>query len=290
LPKTLSGGLLVHARISTNSISLDNTHPFVNDAYSLVHNGIIDNEGEQYEQKSTCDTEHALHHLTTKGAQGMVANVSGYYAIGALNRLTGELLVVKDHIANLNACYIPSLDSMAFGTSADQLREILKAADLAHTKVKAVKDNVALTFNRSGDLVSQIEITPLERRTAWDKDAYARSMGWDYDDYTYARHFPKEYERSGIKSEASTIPFNSKIEDDAPVASKWDDNAPIHFDFLDDNGNRIPNYRLDQLFIFTDSQNNVISAKEFMMLDDMSQYECEVVERATGEPVARRAG
>jgi predicted glutamine amidotransferase len=298
LPATFSGGLLVHARISTNTISLGNTHPFINKDYAIVHNGIVENEGAEYVRQSTCDSEHILHHLTIGGVEGMVKNISGYYAVGALNKNTGELTVIKDSIARLNACYVPSLDSMAFGTDATQLRAILKEVGLVHTKIKAIKDNVALVFNREGKLVSQSEIKPLERYN-YSKSDYYRSMGWDkHSDEVEAStppYYPNRYESSSSKALVpdNVVPLHTT---EPTTPEEWrirqaDDGAPVvaEFDFVDEAGNRIPNYRLDNLYIFMDSEGNQLTAAEFMALTDEEQQWVEILDRATHEPVARVA-
>jgi predicted glutamine amidotransferase len=291
-----SGGLLVHARISTNRIGLENTHPFINDSYALIHNGIVDNIGADYEQKSTCDTEHLLHHLTSSNVQGMVESVTGYYAIGALNRVTGELLVIKDDEANLNACYVPSLESMAFGTNADQLHAVLKAADLAHTRIKKVADNVALTFDRKGTLTSHFEIKPVKRAAnTYDTKSYYASMGWDYND-----SFEGSYDR--LRSSSNVVPMHTSepsIPKDIQRLRDIEDGiipdgAPNVRDFVpefaDDNGQPLPNYMIDKLYIIVDADGNEISADKFNMLDDLEQSFCEIIDRQTGESTARYAG
>jgi predicted glutamine amidotransferase len=296
-----SGGLIVHARISTNTISLTNTHPFVNSDYALVHNGIVDNIGPAYEQRTTCDSEHALEHLTSGGIDSMVGGISGYYAIGALNRKTGELLVVKDNIANLNACYVPSIESMAFGTNADQLHQVLKAAELSHTKIKAVKDNVALVFNRKGELVSQSEIVPAQAPKVWNQRDYERSMGLGKsssyldelyekygDDYETRFHYADRAKSNVVPMHPSeTVPLN-----DAERAIRAaDDGAPItECDFVDAQGYPVPYYRLDSEFIFCTMDGIQMSAEEFLELGEAEQELVEVLERKTGEPVARKAG
>lgn len=293
-----SGGLIVHARISTNTISLTNTHPFVNSDYALVHNGIVDNVGPAYEQRTTCDSEHALEHLTTGGIDSMVGGISGYYAVGALNRKTGELLVVKDNIANLNACYVPSIDSMAFGTNADQLHQVLKSAELSHTKIKAVKDNVALVFNRKGELVSQSEIIPTQAPKAWNQRDYERSMGYTskYDTDLYEKYGDDyetrfHYADRGAKNVVPMHPSETMPLNDAERAIRAaDDGAPItECDFIDAQGYPVPYYRLDSEFIFCTMDGTQMSAEEFLELNEADQELVEVLERRTGEPVARKA-
>lgn len=234
----------------------------------------------------------------------MVKNVSGYYAVGALNKNTGELTVIKDNIARLNACYIPSLDSMAFGTDAAQLRSILKAADLVHTKIKTIKDNVSLVFNREGKLVSQTEITPIERYN-YSKSSYYRSMGWQgeidaevegaYQDNVppyYPSRYTPELESKGLVPH-NVVPLHTTepVTPEEMRIRQADDGAPMvtEFDFVDESGNRIPNYRLDNLYIFMDSEGNQLTASEFMSLTDEEQQWVEILDRATHEPVARVA-
>lgn len=157
------GALIGHARMSTNSVALENSHPHRTQDYTLCHNGIVENIGESYIGLSTCDTEHLVYHLSTKGIDGMVSNVRGYYAVAALEHASGNLIVVKDGIASLFGCEIPSLDSLALSTSETQLRAILKAMKLKHTAIKPVSDNVALTFLPDGTLQSCTAISPVPR-------------------------------------------------------------------------------------------------------------------------------
>lgn len=158
----IKGSLIVHARFSTNSIALENSHPHRNETHTLVHNGVVNNEGETYQMQSTCDTEHLLHHLSSKGVHGMVKNVSGYYAVCAIEHDTGNLILIKDKKANLHGCYIESIDSLAFSTSAEHLKTILKTMKWKHTPIEAVTDNIACVFDRQGTLLSQETITPNE--------------------------------------------------------------------------------------------------------------------------------
>lgn len=156
----IKGSLIVHARYSTNSVSLGNSHPHRNETHTLIHNGVVNNEGESYPMKSTCDTEHLLHHLSTKGVHGMVKNVSGYYAVSAIEHASGNLILVKDDKAQLHGCYVDSIDSLAFSTSAEHLKSILKTMRWKHTPIEAVADNIACTFDRQGTLLSQEPIVP----------------------------------------------------------------------------------------------------------------------------------
>src|SRR5271165_3209655 len=52
---------IAHGRLSTNSISLLNTHPFTNGEVALIHNGVVrDPSGSLKNLVSTCDSEILL--------------------------------------------------------------------------------------------------------------------------------------------------------------------------------------------------------------------------------------
>jgi len=275
MPKKLSGALLVHARISTNQLGLINTHPFINEDWSLIHNGVVTNETDHVERKSSNDTEYLLHHLTHQGVDGMVSSVAGYYAVGAISRKTGDLLVVKDNIANLYACYIETLDSLAFGTSASQLESIIKTIGYKHSKITPVKDNMAFTFDKRGMLTSERAITPIARKTYNEADYYA-SMGYDT---------TGDYNRRS-ESVYSTESINKSIQiEDVP-----NDVPPVKcFDFIDEYGEPVPKHRLDSVFMFLDYNNQTMSADEFLDLDDVDQEYCDVYNRHTNELIERLA-
>jgi len=320
LPEVLSGGLLVHARISTNSVSMMNTHPFLNKKWAMIHNGIVYNEGPVYDKKTTNDSEHILHYLTEGGVEAVTKNVSGYYAVGALNRNTGETLVMKDGTANLHACYIPFLDSMAFGTNPEQLKYILKGAGFKFSKVREVIDNKALVFGRDGQLVSETEIIPLEKKWSHD-DAYwadyQSSMGYGLDDgYQYGGGTASH--RQGLVPDApgdtreewnmvnggwvrtlnpatqnTQSGFHNRMSHEQSTSNSHKAGSILdsyrRYDFTDENGSRIPYYRLDEMFLFQDYRGTPLTAAEFVALSENEQEFCEIMDKSTGNPVGKLA-
>jgi hypothetical protein len=189
---------------------------------------------------------------------------------------------------------------MAFGTNADQLHGVLKAAELAHTKIKKVADNTAFTFNRKGELTSHFQISPVKRTwQAADNKAYYASMGWDYEDRdTYSDRFTTfNFNRNVVplhSSEAPVIPADVQrlrdiedgiIPDGAPNLSGA--YAP---EFLDDRGEPLPRYIIDKMYKIIDSEGNEIDYETFCQLDDTEQSFCEIVDMKTGDLISRYAG
>jgi predicted glutamine amidotransferase len=307
IPEIMNGGLLIHARISTNQVSLNNTHPLNSSLWSVIHNGIVQNMGEEYKQRTTNDSEHVLHYLTEQGLEGIVQNLAGYYAIGALNKVTGELMVIKDATANLNACWIPSIESMAFGTNADQLKSILKEGGLTHTKIYAIKDNMALTFNRNGELIKQEGFIP-RKESYYSQAQFEASYGssaWqnDYMDDTY----PSDW-RSNLKTYPTTPSRNNGVAVENALKVVQDSTKEVHsdiqtirdiedsndipkepFDLLDDNGYPVPKHRLDSMFYFVDYDGNEMTAIEYLELESDEKQFCEVYDKASGHLVGRIA-
>jgi hypothetical protein len=160
---SLRGALLVHARASTNEIALKNSHPHRTDAFTLIHNGVVDYTGDKYERKSTCDTEHLVHAISSGGVKEMVDKCSGWYAVGAIEHSTGHFYLIKDSRTSLHGTFVKELDSLVFGTSADQLRKILDAMKWKHGKITEVEENVAMKFDTNGEALSYEEIKPVSR-------------------------------------------------------------------------------------------------------------------------------
>jgi len=100
------GGAIFHGRTSTNDKTLLNTHPINKHGWSLIHNGVVTDHGPKYQMITTNDTEHVLENLVRGGIAEVAKNLTGYYAIGALDP-NGNLHVAKDSTANLFAAHLP---------------------------------------------------------------------------------------------------------------------------------------------------------------------------------------
>lgn len=176
----LGGPLLIHGRTSTNDKNITNTHPFIKNGWALVHNGVVENDGEAYTMQSTCDSEHLIQHMSTVGLSGIERHITGYYAFGAIDS-KGQLHVVKDSIAGLHVAYIKSIESFMFATTKDLIEDICEEMSWKTSSIEPVKSNLHLVFKQN-ELLSQVEFTPRGRSSYADKYK-SKSLGYLSRDY-----------------------------------------------------------------------------------------------------------
>lgn len=95
-------GLIVHGRSSTNSVSLWNVHPFVdegNDVW-LAHNGVLRWNGDKKDEppsKDGCDSEQLLNWLTAGGQWDQADKLwTGYGAVAVGTVHDGQILIAHD--------------------------------------------------------------------------------------------------------------------------------------------------------------------------------------------------
>lgn len=183
---TLEGALLVHARASTNEVALKNSHPHWTEKFTLIHNGVVNYNGDKYDMKSTCDSEHLVHSLTAGGVDHLVEKCSGWYAVGALEHETGKFYLIKDSRASLHGTWVEEIRSLAYGTSAVQLSKILREMKWKHGKIFEADDNKAMVFNVDGTVESSRDITPKTWSSTYS-GGYSRGYGaCDYADGYYS--------------------------------------------------------------------------------------------------------
>lgn len=216
-----SGGLTLHARTSTNQLGLINTHPFVGERYSLIHNGIIENKGPEVTCQSGNDSEILLRLFEQGGIELLSQSAEGYYALGILDAHTGNTIVVRDSRASLYACWVAKLESYFFATTKEALKVALKSLKLK-SEIKECKTNSMLTFNREGTLTEITSFTPRERSFG---SLDAKSLGTQHAEYVGSR----EYWYAG--------------DDDAP-SYREEHNA---YSYADKNGNTISESDFEEL-------------------------------------------
>lgn len=128
----LAVAITMHTRMATSPKGMMNTHPFVDEGVSLIHNGVIRND-ENFKLKSTCDSEAILRaYLKEKvsnsleNVQAMATSLVGYYACGVLtNTKTGPIMdVFKGTGARLYAIYVKELDTYVFSTDDDDIKAV----------------------------------------------------------------------------------------------------------------------------------------------------------------------
>lgn len=183
----LTGSFIAHSRLSTNDDSIDCAHPYVGDKLALIHNGVVTDQSDSpIETVTPNDTEILFRYMERDGMQGIEANVSGYYAIAALDK-EGNLHVVRDDTARLFMAYVPKLDSNIIATTAEIIEEVCRAMKWKFTPVEAVESNIYLIFNKN-EVTEFRSIKPLKVGYI---DSYAASR---------ALHMPRTYDYDYMSS------------------------------------------------------------------------------------------
>jgi hypothetical protein len=147
--------LTFHTRYSTNTISMENTHPFVDQGLSLIHNGVIRNPELYGMIQSTNDSESILNGYTSfdvknnpKNIVDMVFPMQGYWAVGVLGIVNDVPYVdIFKHNASLVMCYIEELEVDVFITSIDDLKKACKLNGWTMTECGSFKNDWFVRIN-----------------------------------------------------------------------------------------------------------------------------------------------
>lgn len=166
------GAFLAHGRFSTNKICIENTHPHQSAQWSLIHNGVVQNAGKCKTWRTTCDTEYLVKYLTDGGLNGMVKNVTGYFAIGAIHHASGRLLVARDATTPLFAAWCADLETFLIATSSIQLADIIKEMSFVTSKVRALSESTAWDFDIDGKLLNTYTIETKSYKTTYYPSDY----------------------------------------------------------------------------------------------------------------------
>jgi len=158
-----TGALIAHGRTSTNDVSLPNTHPLTNSDWALIHNGIVQNVGKEIARKTTNDTEFILEHYTQGGIKQVAESIEGYYAVAALNKSSGELVVFRDSTANLSVAWIDALGAYIFATNIEIIKAALKSLKLSGIQIREADKNFHIVFNKTGAVISNESFEPKAR-------------------------------------------------------------------------------------------------------------------------------
>jgi len=154
----VQGGLLIHARTSTNHKTLINTHPIQRNDWTLVHNGVVSNRGLPYKMNTTNDTEHLVHYLSTDGIKAIETQLSGYYAFAAFDP-QGFLHICRDDNATLHVAWIRSIKSYIFATTRDLIEDLCTEMKWKRGPIDAVSDNVYMVL-QGNEILKQQTIKP----------------------------------------------------------------------------------------------------------------------------------
>jgi predicted glutamine amidotransferase len=116
-----------HGRLSTNDISLENTHPFFNGTTAMIHNGVVRDRLDKWKDlKTTNDTEILYNYWLENGIKAVENGVGGYYAFVTLEP-DGTMHVVRDSQAMLYVSYCFTVNSYIFATTADIIIGVAKS-------------------------------------------------------------------------------------------------------------------------------------------------------------------
>ena len=151
--------LIAHGRMSTNTVSLDNTHPFVSDdnQISLIHNGVVNDEGN-IKVRTDCDSEIMLRYFEAGGIPAIEQNVTGYYALAIIDQTTGILHIVRDDRATLYIAWSDTVQSYLIATTKEIILRIAKGQGWVIEAPELIVSNTHTQF--TGNSVVWESITP----------------------------------------------------------------------------------------------------------------------------------
>lgn len=177
--------ITLHTRMATSAKDFMNTHPFVVDNTSLIHNGVIRNASQLELKQSTCDSEAILnlyvkHRVFQKpdAIQTVANKLQGYYACGVFssNKAQGRFLdVFKCEMASLNAAYVRDLDTIVFSTRVEDIRSVCGRLgfEVAHEFVFA-SDTLLRLDALTGEVLDRVEfessVVAVPQKTKGRKD------------------------------------------------------------------------------------------------------------------------
>ncbi len=169
--------LVLHSRMATGAnVELKNVHPFVSKERKLgiVHNGMIQNHHLWDKKASTCDSEAILLEYEKQGVANdfkklhkVVDKLSGWYAVAAFAKNDAGnwfLDVFRDGSANLDAVFIPELDTYVFCTRKDLIFNACKKLKWETGKVFEVKKHAAVRHDAlTGMILERMDIASATR-------------------------------------------------------------------------------------------------------------------------------
>lgn len=148
--------ITLHTRMATSAKGMVNTHPFVKDGVSLIHNGIIKNPEDIGLEMSTCDSEAILQTYLQENVAADPANFQacadklvGYYACGVLgNTGIGPTLdFFKGNHASLFSAKVKELDAFVISTNDDDIRNVCRELGYTMGEVYRIMEGRFIRLN-----------------------------------------------------------------------------------------------------------------------------------------------
>lgn len=217
---------IAHGRLSTNTVSIENTHPFTNGEVALVHNGVVYDELDEVKESLTtnCDTEILLRYWEKGGMKAIEENVSGYYAMAVLDK-AGKLHIARDDRAMLYISYCRTVHSFIIATTPDIIKGVAKNMKWNIEQPEELLENFYAVFD-GNEIVKHEKIDPWGMVRAYGRSAGARALGWESEDYGYSRHYTG-YGNYGTPTTTTTD--RGSLSDDIPPE---DEPAPSYKELI----------------------------------------------------------
>jgi predicted glutamine amidotransferase len=199
--------LIAHGRLSTNSVSLINTHPFTNGEVALIHNGVVrDPTGSLKNLVSTCDSEILLRYWEKGGIEAIEKMVTGYYAIGVLDKY-GLMHIARDDRADLFMSYCRTVDSFIIATTAEIINNVAKEMKWKIEHPEEILEKSYTVFDGNA-IVSHRTIAP--RTTEYGGGGYPyANESWKGNNYSTIEHGKKSTGTTAASSSVSSASGSS---------------------------------------------------------------------------------
>lgn len=202
LPKVTTA-LVVHGRTSTNSVRVENCHPFQRDEMYLAHNGVLTwaGTGKGPESRHGCDTDEFfawLHgHASTAAAWDTShEHWSGYGVFGVIDRRRSRLTVAKCGNGRLH--WSGNLNAHLFSTDSGDVSRIARAAKIDVSKPISVSPKTIITY----DIRNGLKMVGVD---AWKGFAAAvRDTKWSRSMGEYSSSFWSKREQVRVDSKTDT--------------------------------------------------------------------------------------
>lgn len=165
-----------HGRMSTNHVTIENTHPFVGKSVALIHNGVVSDPNKAAGSlKTTCDTEILLNLWEKGGMDAIETHSAGYYALAILDT-SGKLHLAKDDRAKLVCAWSETVQSFLFATNDGIIQDVAARMGWVVENSEPVRDNVYAVFE-GNEVTFQRDISPLGYPTGYNNALINKAFG-----------------------------------------------------------------------------------------------------------------
>lgn len=195
--------ITLHTRFATAPKGMMNTHPFVEEGVSLIHNGVIRNDYD-FKLNSTCDSEAILRAYLEENVTADVTNwqkaadrLRGYYACGVLfNSNKGPMIDIFRSGARLNVTHVNELGVWILSTDDGDIKEICK--EMGYTIGQMFSINEEKFIRLQATTGKQISITNFTTPSVYVTQ-----------NYNSQQHTTPTLDKPKVTA-SSVVPFNKK--------------------------------------------------------------------------------